>query len=137
MIMIIDDRMITVKKFDLHRKSKNRSSLVKEGINYALHDFNIDLNITSNSFEASFEKISEIRTTDIMEEVKREMKIREEMKLETELMNSTWQGRMYKIRRDDEHLVKKTCYNWLTHWKDCPVNVINDLQSIYLQIVPT
>ena len=85
--MIIDDRMIAVKKFDLHRKSKNRSSLVKEGINYVLHDFNIDLNITSNSFEASFEKMNK------MEEVKREMKIREEMKLETELMNSTWQGR--------------------------------------------
>ena len=29
------------------------------------------------------------------------------------------------------------CFAWLTKWKDAPVEVINDFQSIYLQTVPT
>ena len=132
-----EERMVTVKNFDLQRKSKNRSSLIKDGIMYASNDFDITMKVTQTSFEATFEKNGEQRTTDDKKEVTREMKASAEAKLETEIFNSTWQGRIFKIRHDDEHLVKNTCYNWLTKWRDCPVNVINDIQSIHLQTVPT
>jgi hypothetical protein len=139
MRLVTDDeeRMLTVKEFELHRKEKNRSSLIKDGISYALNDFNITLNVTPDSFEASFNKNGETHTTNDRNEVIKEIKTSTTAKLETELLGSTWQGRIFKCRRDDEHLVKNTCYNWLTKWKDCPVNVINDLQSIHLQTVPT
>ena len=29
------------------------------------------------------------------------------------------------------------CFMWLSLWKDCPVDIINEFQSIYLQTVPT
>ena len=56
---------------------------------------------------------------------------------ENELLKSTWHGNIFRTRLEDEHLISNTCYNWLTNWKECPVNIINDLQSIHLQTVPT
>ena len=58
-------------------------------------------------------------------------------KLECEILSTTWQGNIFRIRYEDEHLIKHTCYDWLTYWRECPVNIINDLHSIHLQIVPT
>ena len=132
-----EDRMIAVRKFDLHRIERNRSSLIKDGINYALNDFNINLVVSDKGFEATFEKDGGEVKTDNTIEVAKEMKTSIVSKLETEVMSSTWQGRIFKIRTDDENLVKNTCYNWLTEWRECPVNTINDIQSIHLQTVPT
>ena len=52
---------------------------------------------------------------------------------EKDISNSTWQGLLLKERMNDKNLK----FTWLTKWKECPVDVINDIQSIYLQIVPT
>ena len=53
------------------------------------------------------------------------------------LCSSTWQGVITNIRNNDPDLKIEECFAWLTRWKDAPVEVINDFQSIYLQIVPT
>ena len=29
------------------------------------------------------------------------------------------------------------CFTWLTKWKDCPTEVTNEIQSLYLQTIPT
>ena len=49
----------------------------------------------------------------------------------------TWQGAAYKLRATDEHLITAGCFEWCAKWSDCPVEVINDIQSIYLQTIPT
>ena len=38
---------------------------------------------------------------------------------------------------NDNDLIADKCFMWLSKWKACPVEVINYIQSIYLQTVPT
>ena len=56
---------------------------------------------------------------------------------EDAINNSTWQGVLLKERWNDPDLNVKQCFKWNCNWKSCPVEVINDIHSIYLQIVPT
>ena len=58
-------------------------------------------------------------------------------KLIKEVISSTWQGVLSNTRYNDPTLVLDKCLNWLTSWKDCSVEIVNDFQSIYLQTVPT
>ena len=37
----------------------------------------------------------------------------------------------------DNDLKFNECFSWCHDWKNCPVEVINDIQSIYFQIIPT
>ena len=54
-----------------------------------------------------------------------------------ELCKLTWQGATFRERISDDQLLLKDCFEWCVNWKDCPVEVINDIQSIYLQTIPT
>ena len=132
-----DDRMVTVKNFDLNRKKKNRSSIIKDGMDYALNDFNMKLSLTHNGFEVKFRQNEEDKITSDKVEVAKILKVSAMTKLECEINSSTWQGNIFRIRCEDEHIIKHTYYNWLTNWRECPVNIINDLHSIHLQTVPT
>ena len=42
-----------------------------------------------------------------------------------------------EARYNDTTLISDKCFTWLSKWKDCPVEIVNDFQSIYLQTVPT
>jgi hypothetical protein len=64
------------------------------------------------------------------------MKKKEIQKNVDEVRKSTWQGLLLKNRYEDDKL-SKGCFKWMTDWKNCPVNIINDAQSIYLQTIPT
>ena len=57
--------------------------------------------------------------------------------MQENLCNATWQGRIMKQRLNDKELMLQDCFMWCNKWKDCPVEVINDVMSIYLQVVPT
>ena len=58
-------------------------------------------------------------------------------KLVKTLCSSTWQGVILNTRNKDPDVNLNECFAWMTKWKDAPVEVINDFQSIFLQIVPT
>lgn len=58
-------------------------------------------------------------------------------KLLEDFCSSTWQGKIFNIRKVDPDITPKDCFAWLTKWKDAPVEVVNDFHSIYLQTVPT
>ena len=132
-----DDRMITVKEFDLNRRNKKRSSIINDGIDYAEHDFKMNLTISQDNFEMKYKHSDvDVVTCDKIT-VTKALRVSTKSKWESEILGSNWQGNIFKIRRQDEHLIKNTCYNWLTSWKECPVNVINDIHSIHLQTVPT
>ena len=53
-----------------------------------------------------------------------------------EINESKWQGVTLRYRYSDESLVNKV-FTWLTKWKSCPVDVVNELQSIHLQTIHT
>ena len=95
-------------------------------------------------FDLSIEGTDELitlRSSDntIIEEshMKRYMKRKYEANNMSTIFNSTWQGLIYQSRVNDEFLVKGACFNWLTKWKHADVQVINDIQSIYCQVVKT
>ena len=54
-----------------------------------------------------------------------------------ELEKLTWQGATLKHRKQDKELLSSECFTWLRDWKNCPVEIVNDIQAIYLQVVPT
>ena len=57
--------------------------------------------------------------------------------LERDRCESVWQGATFNARNQDPDLIRNQYYQWNTKWKDCPVEVVNDIHSIILQIVPT
>ena len=53
------------------------------------------------------------------------------------ICTSTWQGVILKARYNDSTLIMNKCFSWLSRWKDCPTENINEIHSNYLQIIPT
>ena len=53
------------------------------------------------------------------------------------LCEASWQGVTLKNRYADNDLILNGCFTWLTKWKDCPTEIINEIHSLYLQIIPT
>ena len=52
-------------------------------------------------------------------------------KLEDEVRNQPWQGRLVTTRREDESLSTYWCYWWLTEWNNCPSHIIAGLVELY------
>ena len=129
--------MLAVKSFDLNRKDRKRSSLIKDGIEYAKVDFDMDLILSQNNFEVKYKKNNEVIITNNKIEIAKGLREHNMSRLENEILKSTWQGNIFRIRLEDDELVKNSSYNWLTRWKESPVDIINDLQSIHLQTIPT
>ena len=100
--------------------------------------FNAKFEITDNgkfTFEYKKENVTEAPCSYVT--VSKYMKENIVKKIDEELCGTTWQGLLMNERRNDQYLNLKECFVWSSKWKDSPVNVINDIQSIYLQTVPT
>ena len=119
------------------QKNKKRTSIINDGIVYALNDFNMNITMSQDGCEVTYKCNNVEKCTSDKETISKELKQATMSGIENEVLSSTWQGNIIRIRSMDEHLIKHSCYNWLTSWKECPVNIINDLQSIHLQTVLT
>ena len=130
-----DPRIQCVKEFDLTRMKKGKSSIIGDAVRYARDDFNFTLEHSEEGLlVVSVDRDDEV--TSNKEAVKRLLKSQEISILLQEVHSSTWQGVILKSRHSDESLIKKA-FTWLTKWKDCPADIINEVQSIHLQITPT
>ena len=132
-----DPRILCVRDFENNRVQKGRSSVIKDAMRYAKEDFEITFEQLDNNFVVKYEKNGEIVNTSEKQIVTNILKRNEQNLLLKELFSSTWQGVIVNTRNKDNTLVKSKCFSWLTKWNNCPVHIINDFQSIYLQIVPT
>ena len=132
-----DQRMKVVTQFDQLRIIKKRSSFIKDAVDYSLNDYEAILVDTTDGFSMAYNKDGEQFITSEKKVAIERIKYNSAANYTAEVMDSTWQGKIFKIRSDDKELVNKTCYDWLTKWKECPTQVINDISSIYLQTVPT
>ena len=54
-----------------------------------------------------------------------------------ELEKQKWLGQLTTKRWADDTLSKQSCFLWLNHWKDCPVDVVADIVELYQQLLPT
>ena len=128
-----DPRIKGVKEFDKSRMKKGKSSIISDAIRYATYDFNLTFDPLDSSFMVSVDGIN--RTCKI-NEVKCILKRRGIEKNVEEIKTSSWQGLILNSRYNDSELINKS-FPWLTQWKDCPVSMINEIQSIHLQTIPT
>ena len=50
------------------------------------------------------------------------------------IKSENWQGRLLKIRVEDDELEKKGCYAWLS---ECPTHTVAGMYKLYDQMLPT
>ena len=132
-----DPRMECVRQFEKKRMEKGRSSCITDAKRFAAEDFNLEFEPAENGFVVHYQKDGETKSTSNKNAVKNMMKKNVTEMLLNETYASKWQGVIFNIRKNDPDINLDECFAWLSRWKDAPVNVINDFQSIYLQIVPT
>jgi hypothetical protein len=132
-----DPEMILVKQFDKRRMENGRSSIVKDAIVYSKDVFDAEFVPEDNGFLFHYGDPDKRETTNDIQKVSQFLKKKTIQTFEDEMNATTWQGRTMKVRNEDSALVGQDCYLWNTKWKDCPVEVVNDIHSMILQIVPT
>ena len=132
-----DPKMVLVRRFDMARKEKKRKSFINDAILYAKNDFDSELNINQNEFTFKFKKDENMETTSDYYVVAKYLKEKQASNFEESLIRSTWQGLLIKERLSDPNINTKECFMWNCKWKTCPIEVVNDIQSIYLQTIPT
>ena len=132
-----EPRMQIVNNFERNRIRKEKSSVYKDAIAFAEHDFDSELMMLEDNFIFKYRKEEEELTTQDVECVKRILKEVNLKKLKKESEVASWQGVMLRNREGDDELIREECFSWLSKWKDCPTKMINNLHSIYLQTVPT
>ena len=123
--------------FDLIRKQKKRSSVINDAVKFARDDFDVDFEPLDSSFTFTYNNKGNRDSTSDIHTASKILKYECKRKMQDSLCHTTWQGIIMKERLHDEHLVIEDCFKWCSKWKDAPVELINDVQSIYLQIVPT
>ena len=132
-----DPEITIVKKFDEVRMQNGRSSIIKDAIKYAREDFQAEFITMENNFIFSYGNGEQRESTSDIKQVTTLLKKITILNLEDEMNKTTWQGQIMKIRNEDPLLIRNNYYLWNTKWKDCPVELINDIHSMMLQIVPT
>ncbi|CAH3145439.1 unnamed protein product [Porites lobata] len=48
-----------------------------------------------------------------------------------------WQGKLFRIRWEDESLSITSCFAWLKGWATCPTHTNADMYELYEQLLPT
>ena len=132
-----DPRMACVRKFEKKRMQGSRSSVIKDAMKYAEEDFDMRLEPLENDFVMHYQTDEGSANTSQKQKVSTILKYNDTQQLLKEVCSATWQGVIINNRFNDPYLIREKCFMWLTSWKDCPVKIINDFQSIYLQTVPT
>ena len=70
------------------------------------------------------------------QKIKSEVRKCQVEKLEYEVRNQRWQGRLVTTRLEDESLSADGCFWWLTEWKNCPSHTIAGLVELFEQLLP-
>ena len=133
----VDPRMDLVRKFEIKRMERGRSSILTDAIRYASEDFGVTFEPLENDFVVHYEKDGKKESTSKKDVVKEVLKKNATKQLNDQLTSATWQGVIFKTRNDDIDINMHQCFAWLSSWKEAPVEIINNFQSIYLQTVPT
>ena len=47
-----------------------------------------------------------------------------------------WQGKLFRIRWEDESLSLTSCFAWLKGWATCPTYTIAGMYELYEQLLP-
>ena len=126
--------MKVVKRF--HTVSENTSSfsIIKDAKKYS-EEIGLNLEINENSITfvdfVTGEKVAN-DSFSLSKYFKLKMN---ELRL-NEILSSTWQGVNLAQRIEDEN-VTKSYFNWLSKWKSCPTDVVNEFYLLFYQLLTT
>ena len=131
-----DQRIQVIAEFHRVCQRTNHATILKEAIKYA-KEMNIEFKIAETSFHVEFkneEKV--IQITDDVNAIKEELIKTRNKSYKDEVMESNWQGMIFKARYEDADLMPG-CFEWLRNWKSAPTNVIRDIYDLYCQTLKT
>ena len=60
-----------------------------------------------------------------------------ESRLQKEVSEQKWQGKLVMERQRDEELSTERCFWWLSDWRTCPTHTIAGMFELYEQLLPT
>ena len=107
-----------VREFEEQAARKRRKSIFKETAK-CTEEFGLELDLEH------------------AQKIKTQVRTCQNEKLEDEVRNQQWQGRLVTTRLQDESLSADGCFWWLTKWKNCPSHTIAGLVEIHEQLLPT
>ena len=124
-------------KVRLLRMKKKRKLIVNDAIRYSEDEFDAKFEVKNDVVNFEYKKDDEMIITSDYGIASKYIKEKQVKINEENMIKSKWQGLLLKERLDDKNISMKECFRWNFKWKTCPVEVINDIHSIYLQVVPT
>ena len=124
--------MKSVLQFHQNSHEKGRKSLITDAIRYS-NDFKLHIIINENEITITKENEELVEKEKLDATLKKIINTHYTENVKT----STWQGLLMKSRLSDELLIKDKCYDWLTKWKYTDTRIINDIQTLYCQMLPT
>ena len=128
-----DPEMKIVAEFDKQRMKKKRSAISNDAVKYSKDDFNAEFTFEENQFVFEYGYPNNRKITSEIKVASKVLKSAIITNFEKELDKLTWQSVTIKQRKGDTNLNMSECFEWCKNWKTGPVEVINDIQSMYLQ----
>ena len=129
-----DPTVTLVKNWDENSASKGRHSVLADAVKYA-REFGLDLDLTKQNATCQVASTGDeiIDNKYVPDALKKAIISR----LQQEVMDQKWQGKITAARREDQDLSLKECYTWLKGWKAAPTQTIAGLEELHQQLVPT
>ena len=107
-----------VRKFEKQAARMGRRSIFKEAAKCA-EEFGLELDLEHT------------------QKIKTEVRKCQIEKLEDEIRNQRWKGRLVTKRLEYESFSADGCFWWHTEWKNCPSHTIAGLVELHEQLLPT
>ena len=123
--------MEAVREFEEHAMASGHQSLVKEAAKYA-EELNITVQLdTLNPMCVTTEGkvVTAARAGNLLKQSQ------EKQFLEI-AKDKKWQGKLFRIRWEDESLSITSCFAWLKGWATCPTYTIAGMYELYEQLFP-
>ena len=129
-----DSTMQMVRDFEEYTERRGHQLLVRDGKRFAevLHSgFTLKLNYPEPKCINNQGEVFSDR------QIKKQLKSALEIQHWGVIKSENWQGRLLKIRAEDDELDKKGCYVWLSKWTECPTHTVAGMYELYEQMLPT
>ncbi|XP_015769818.1 PREDICTED: uncharacterized protein LOC107348309 [Acropora digitifera] len=122
-----------VKNWDENSARKGRHSMLEDAVKYA-REFGLDLDLTKPNATCQVvstgDKIIENKIPDALKNAITS-------RLQQEVMNQKWQGKITAARWEDQDQSLKECYTWLKGWKAAPTDTIAGIEELHQELLPT
>ena len=124
--------MEAIREFEEHDMTSGHQRLVKEAAKYA-EELNIalQLDILNTMCVTTEGKVVTAAKAGSLLKKSQEMQFLEIAK------DKKWQGKLFRIRWEDESLSITSCFAWLKGWAICPTYTIVSMYELYEQLLPT